>query len=280
MRHELEEFGYLFIRGFHPDNLIKIARKAILEHIQSEDPKNIFQSGFPLDSGVLDSRCGRGCLPFMEGRNCITHSKAVLDVLEGNHTRDFFQQLLQGPAVTYDYKWLRGVYKNAFTGAHVDNVYMSRGTSNLLTIWTPFGENPLEMGALACVESSNQLPRLHHFQATYGSCDLEAENVAGSGWFTEDPEEISTKFSVSWKTADFGLGDVLIFTSRTIHMSSKNVTDHLRISCDTRWQRGDEPIDARYVGKTFQIQSKKGLDPSMPTETSVSLEQLKIKWNI
>ena len=41
---------------------------AILEHIQSEDKdsKNIFQSGFPLDSGVLDSRCGRGCLPFME----------------------------------------------------------------------------------------------------------------------------------------------------------------------------------------------------------------------
>ena len=27
LRHELEEFGYLFIRGFHPDNLIKIARK-------------------------------------------------------------------------------------------------------------------------------------------------------------------------------------------------------------------------------------------------------------
>ena len=44
---------------------------------------------------------------------------------------------------------------------------MSRGTSNLLTIWTPFGENPLEMGALACVESSNQLPRLHHFQVHY-----------------------------------------------------------------------------------------------------------------
>ena len=27
LRHDLEEFGYLFIRGFHPDNLIKIARK-------------------------------------------------------------------------------------------------------------------------------------------------------------------------------------------------------------------------------------------------------------
>ena len=41
---------------------------------------------------------------------------------------------------------------------------MGRGTSNLLTIWTPFGENPLEMGALAVVESSNKLQRLQHFQ--------------------------------------------------------------------------------------------------------------------
>ena len=49
-------------------------------------------------------------------------------------------------------------------GAHVDAVYMGRGTSNLLTIWTPFGENPLEMGALAVVESSNKLQRLQHFQ--------------------------------------------------------------------------------------------------------------------
>ena len=40
---------------------------------------------------------------------------------------------------------------------------------------------------------------------------------------------------MSWKTADFGIGDVLIFTSRTIHMSSKNVSDRLRISCDTRY---------------------------------------------
>ena len=71
----------------------------------------------------------------LQGRNCITHSKEVLDVLgtqlknshffpyftlrtflEGKHTREFFENLLQGPAVTYDFKWLRGVYKNAFTG--------------------------------------------------------------------------------------------------------------------------------------------------------------------
>ena len=29
---------------------------------------------------------------------------------------------------TFDFKWLRGVHREAFTGAHVDNVYMGRGT--------------------------------------------------------------------------------------------------------------------------------------------------------
>jgi hypothetical protein len=51
-------------------------------------------------------------------------------------------------------------------GAHVDNVYMGRGTSDLLTIWTPFGPNPIEMGTLAVVESSHKLPELQHFQVT------------------------------------------------------------------------------------------------------------------
>ena len=37
-------------------------------------------------------------------------------------------------------------------------------------------------------------------------------------------------------TLAFSAGDILIFTMRTIHMSSVNVTNKLRLSCDTRWQ--------------------------------------------
>ena len=39
---------------------------------------------------------------------------------------------------------------------------------------------------------------------------------------------------------------------RTIHMSSVNLTNKLRISCDTRWQPSDEPADPRF----FQIEQK------------------------
>lgn len=32
-------------------------------------------------------------------------------------------------------------------------------------------------------------------------------------------------------------------------MSTANQTDHVRISCDTRWQPAADPVDSRYVGE-------------------------------
>lgn len=49
--------------------------------------------------------------------------------------------------------------KNGFTGAHVDNVYMSRGTANVLTMWTPIGDIPPDMGTLAVCAESNTSER-------------------------------------------------------------------------------------------------------------------------
>ena len=36
--------------------------------------------------GVLRERCGLGCVPFMEGRNNVTHSPELLSVFEGKET--------------------------------------------------------------------------------------------------------------------------------------------------------------------------------------------------
>ena len=83
----------------------------------------------------------------------------------------------------------------------MDNVYMSRGTSELYTMWTPLGDVTTDMGTLAVVESSNIHKNFMRFQETYGSCDIEKENILGSGWFTEDPREIEEK-SVVFKIDD------------------------------------------------------------------------------
>ena len=67
----------------------------------------------------------------------------------------------------------------------------------------------------------------------------------GTGWLTMDPSDL-TRYGSKWKTTDFAAGDVLIFSMQTLHMSTTNMTDKARISCDTRWQPSSEPLDPRY----------------------------------
>jgi hypothetical protein len=77
---------------------------------------------------------------------------------------EFFRNLLDAEPVTFDFKWLRGVHKDAFTGAHIDNVYMGRGTSELYTMWIPIGDVNVDMGTLAVVEGSNNDTKFNKLQ--------------------------------------------------------------------------------------------------------------------
>ena len=60
--------------------------------------------------------------------------------------------------MSFDFKWLRAVPAGAFTGAHTDSVYMGRGTPDLITMWTPFGDMNQDMGTIAVLEGSNHIP--------------------------------------------------------------------------------------------------------------------------
>ena len=51
------------------------------------------------------------------------------------------------------------MHKRGFTGAHVDSVYMSRGTDRVITMWTPFCDISPRIGTLAVCEGSNYLDR-------------------------------------------------------------------------------------------------------------------------
>ena len=144
---------------------------AVLEYV-NESGAEKFDPNEPLEAGILDSRCGRGCIPFMEGSNDITNNQDVKEVIQGDRPRRFFEHLLDGEVITFDYKWLRGVHKEAFTGVHVDNVYMSRGTSDLFTMWTPVGDVTVDMGTLAVVQSSHVDENFKHFQVKVQICFL------------------------------------------------------------------------------------------------------------
>ncbi|XP_076077257.1 1-deoxypentalenic acid 11-beta-hydroxylase-like [Mytilus galloprovincialis] len=279
LHKEIQTKGYLFIRGLHDRQEVLNARQTVLEYVKEQGNGKLVD---PWPEGVLEARCGQGCIPFMEGDRKITHAENIQKVLEGPRPKEFFRRFLGEEPRTFDFKWLRGIYREAFTGVHVDRVYMNRGTPNLYTMWTPFGDVTLDMGCLAVCEGSNSLESFQYFQKTYGHLDVEAAKLKGTGWFTTDPWEITEKFGGQWKTSDFKAGDVLIFTMGTAHMSTANLTDLLRISCDTRWQRVSEKADERYMGDNFGSKVKFGLQfkDDKSDEEEVTIEKLKKTWGI
>ena len=249
MRTDLDRNGYLFIRALLPRLDVENARLATLEKLKEA---GVLDDGCPLWDGVLRERCGLGCVPFLEGQNELTHSTPMLTVFEHSVLHTLFRGLFDVDTVrSFDFKWLRAMPQFSFTGAHMDWVYMGRGSSRVLTCWIPLGQNPIEMGTLAVAEGSHRLPEFSHLRATYGEMDHERVGLDGSGWFTEDPAEVVRIIgaeSVRWRTADFNSGDILVFGMKTLHMSTSNVTGRVRISADTRWQPATEPADPRYVG--------------------------------
>ena len=56
-----------------------------------------------------------------------------------------------------------------------------------------------------------------------------------------------------WLTAEYRMGDVLLFSIYTMHGSTDNNSTHERISTDTRYQLASEPFDARWMGPDAKL---------------------------
>jgi ectoine hydroxylase-related dioxygenase (phytanoyl-CoA dioxygenase family) len=94
---------------------------------------------------------------------------------------------------------------------------------------------------------SHNLPGFAKMRETYGQMDVDRDRV--TGWFTNDPLEITQKFGGQWQTANMRAGDVIIITMFTLHGSTNNTTNRWRLSCDTRFQPAADPADERWVGE-------------------------------
>jgi hypothetical protein len=81
LRARLQEKGYLFIRGVIPRENNLNARRRILRNFELRGDILDTQT-FSTEDGVLQEQCGQKCLPFLEGKNGVTHSESMLGVLE------------------------------------------------------------------------------------------------------------------------------------------------------------------------------------------------------
>ncbi|GGI45674.1 phytanoyl-CoA dioxygenase [Paenibacillus marchantiophytorum] len=240
LRERLAEDGYLLIRGLHDRNQVLSART---EFLQSMQEMGRLDPAAPLEEGIIGGE-NKGAMWGKSADELKDSFPQFLNVVNSSKVMDFFERLLLGPALTYDYKWPRAVGHGGNTGAHYDIVYMGRGTKNVYTMWTPFGDTSLELGTLALCLGSQHFDKI---KQTYGEMDVDRDNVA-TGWFSEDPVEIVDTFGGQWATTTFEAGDAIIFGMYMMHASLNNTTNRYRLSADTRYQLAVEPTDERWMG--------------------------------
>ncbi|WP_422657526.1 phytanoyl-CoA dioxygenase family protein [Paenibacillus sp. EC2-1] len=266
LRQRLQEDGYLLIRGFHDREEVLEARMEFLRSLQAAGK---LDPDAPIEEGIIGPENKGG----MWGRSAADLQEEFphfLNVVNSPKVFSFFEQLLGGPILTYDFKWPRAIAKGGNTGAHYDNVYMGRGTKNVYTMWTPFSDIPLELGTLAMLLGSQNYEKI---KQTYGQMDVDRDNVA-TGWFSDDPVEIVDMYGGQWATTAFEAGDVIIFGMFMMHASLNNTTNRFRISSDTRYQLASEPVDERWIGKKPKGHYAWGKTPSK------SVKEARKEWGV
>jgi len=173
---------------------------------------------------------------------------------------EFFGRFFGEEVRHYDFTWLRAAGPGKNASPHCDIVYMGRGTFDVLTAWTPLGDIPLDHGVLMMLEGShkkrNELQEyLSRDVDTYCSNGPNADKITSGemtwewdGVLNHDAADLRRSLGGRWLTAHFKPGDVLIFTMGTVHCSADNLSNTIRLSSDSRYQRASEPADERWIG--------------------------------
>jgi len=68
------------------------------------------------------------------------------------------------------------------------------------------------------------------------------------GNLSQDAARVRNGLGGRWVTGEFRAGDVLIFSTYTVHCSIDNHSDRIRLSSDSRYQPASKPADERWVG--------------------------------
>ena len=110
LRSRLQDEGYLLIRGLHDRQKVREARRVVLENL--EQAEQLAPGASLMDGVIAEGKRGK----FYGGSKAVTHTPEFLDVVEAPTLMQFFAEYLEGPSLTYDFKWLRVVPSRSVQG--------------------------------------------------------------------------------------------------------------------------------------------------------------------
>jgi ectoine hydroxylase-related dioxygenase (phytanoyl-CoA dioxygenase family) len=243
MRAALERDGYLLLRdALHRQEVLAareevFSRLAEVGEIQSP-PIDAIPTGTSRRA-EMHADLGSFWRSVCEGPAIrrVTHAGPMLDIMA---------RILEGPVRPFDFLWLRAMAPGRASAFHFDHVYMNRGTDRLYTVWTALGDVPLEDGPMLLVEGSHTWKDLI---AQFQGLDVDKDK-SRPGHVTMDPVALAEERDCRLLSTNFRAGDILVVTMFMLHGSLDNASPlgRVRLSCDTRYQRAEDPIDERFVG--------------------------------
>eukprot|EP00435_Cladocopium_sp_Y103_P036308 s1172_g9.t1 len=263
LRARLWADGYLFVRSLLPADTVRAAQLSLLNQMQ-----------------ILGLADGEGKASSSQEQHAPDLcSPEVLAVLNHPELFSFLDHLFdQELHPLYGSANLRAVRPGESTGFHTDSVYMGKlmdkNLPPVIACWIPVTPIPLSLGGLVICRGSNSHPGFQRFRETYGKLDLDEADIAGTGWYTEDPQEVLA-LGGRFETAEFQQGDVVFFTMHTMHGSSCNCTDRWRLSLDFRVQAASQRdgTNSQNKGRWSRLRHD-------PSEFPRTMEQAKVSWGL
>ena len=238
---QMERDGYVLLRGFADREAVLDIRRLIVEQIGAEGW--LAPGSDPMDARIDPRRSGA---PSVDAR-----LPAIARFYDEPPFLPFFECYFGAPAMRYPRVLTRIKATGGRTGIHCDNVYIGRGSEQVLSCWMPWGDTEVAQGPLAICAGSHDRPEFERLRRTYGRHDPDRDRIKGAdnapGHFSFDLLEVTERFGGRWLTTNFRAGDVLVFPAFTLHCALENTTDRYRISSDIRFQPAADPVDERFM---------------------------------
>ena len=236
LKQRLADDGYLLLRGFHKRADVLAARHEICQALMDAGQ---LVPGTDVDDAIATADA--------KGLNMTKQTDqpfpAYCDVVAGKRRLDFFAEFFGENAMTLDHKWLRTFAPGTSgTNCHCDTVYMSEGSKQLHTIWTPIGDVSYQHGPLMI------LPGSHKCEAIVNTYGQSNSHHGTPGPFSSDAKHTAALTGCTWASTEFQAGDVLLFGMQLMHAAIGNTSNQFRISTDNRYQPANDPVDQRHMG--------------------------------
>ena len=271
LAQQLGDNGYLLLRNVHDPLEVDAARKEVLHRLAE-----VGEVSDPVESGLSSGLSRRRDIyPTTEDLGgfwkSVSEGKAVRSVINGSRITRVMSKLFQEPVQHFSFAWLRAMTAGRASPLHIDHPYMNRGSKRLVTCWSPLSRISLSDGPLYIMEGSQNWPDIRR---QFEGHDVDRDQ-SRPGHIQESPIKLAQQMAAKFLTAEFELGDCLVFGMFTVHGSFDNNSANglIRLSCDTRFQPAADPMDERFAGPDPAAHNGLGygcLSAARPlTETSV-----------